>query len=72
MSHNLFSFEQSNAMRGAIDTVIETLGDDKQPNRIDIARLVLSIANEGDYSVAALTKMTLDRVRVLPRNFALT
>jgi hypothetical protein len=62
MSYNEFDFEQSNAMRIAIDMVVITLGNNSEKNRTDIARIVLSVANQGDFSAAAIAKMTLDRL----------
>jgi hypothetical protein len=62
MSYNEFDFEQSSAMRIAIDMVVITLGNNSEKNRTDIARIVLSVANQGDFSAAAIAKMTLDRL----------
>jgi hypothetical protein len=62
MSYNEFNFEQSNTMRIAIDMVVATLGHDSEKSRIEIARIVLSIANQGDFSAGALAKMTLDKL----------
>jgi hypothetical protein len=62
MSYHEFDFEQSNAMRIAIDMVVTTLGNNSEKNRTDIARIVLSIASEGDFSAGALARMTLDKL----------
>jgi hypothetical protein len=67
MPYHEYSFEQSDAMRGAIDIVLATLSDDSAGTRTEIARLVLGIANEGDYSASALAKMAIDRMEYLER-----
>jgi hypothetical protein len=70
MSYNEFDFEQSNAMRIAIDMVVTTLGNNSDKSRTEIARIVLSIANQGDFSAAAIAKMTLDRLDDQERKIA--
>jgi hypothetical protein len=54
-----FSQAQSNALRTAIDMVIATLSADGETKRAEIGRIALSIASRGDFSAAAIAKMTL-------------
>jgi hypothetical protein len=62
MSHNEFHFERSETMHIAIDMVFTALGNNSEKIRADIERIVLSAANQGEFSSgAALAKMTLDK-----------
>jgi hypothetical protein len=64
MSHNEFTFEQTTVMRQAIDIVLRHLGDsDNNRLRAEIARVVLSIANQGDYDVDTLVMLTIEKLR---------
>jgi hypothetical protein len=63
MSHNEFHFERSDTMHVAIDMVFTALGNNSEKIRADIERIVLSAANQGEFSSgAALAKMTLDKL----------
>jgi hypothetical protein len=70
MSYNEFDFEQSNAMRIAIDMVVTTLGNNSDKSRTEIARIVLGVASQGDFSAGALATMTLDKWDDLERRTA--
>jgi hypothetical protein len=70
MSYNEFDFEQCDAMRIAIDMVMTALAHDGEKSRTENARIVLSIANQGDFSAAAIAKMTLDRLDDQERKIA--
>jgi hypothetical protein len=48
-------------MRSAIDMVVAVLGYHSEKSRTDIARIVLSVANQGDFSASVLAKMTIDK-----------
>jgi hypothetical protein len=64
MSNNEFNFEQTNAMREAIEIVVRHLGgseDNKQ--RTEVAKFVLSIAfNRRRYSAESLANLALEQL----------
>ena len=63
MSHNKFRFEETKAIRQAVDMVLHHLGDaDDHSLRAEIARVVLSIAQARDYGVDALVILTIEKL----------
>jgi hypothetical protein len=63
MRHNEFSYEQTGAMRTAIDMVLAATAEgDGDVRRSEIARIVLSIADQDNCEASTLAKLTLERL----------
>jgi hypothetical protein len=71
MQYNEFGPEQASAMRIAVDTALTWLGGGNSESwRTEIARIVLSIAREGDYSAAELAELTIEKIAERERKTA--
>jgi hypothetical protein len=60
MPYNEFDFEQTAAMRAAIDMVVAVLGDTFDRRRTEVAQIVINLANQADYNAPTLATMVLD------------
>ena len=66
MSNNAFDFEQTGVMRAALDMVVGHLGGQAdEQRRTEIARLILTIAAEGDCDATTLVKGTAGKVTLV-------
>jgi len=63
MRHNEFTYEQTIAMRIAVDMVLAAAGEgDGDVRRSEIERIVLGIADEDNCEASTLAKLTLERL----------
>jgi hypothetical protein len=66
-----FSLRQTNIMRVAIQMVLDHFGGEVgERRRAEVARAVLSIANERDHDAATLAGLTLERMPEMERKTA--